>query len=544
MDAVMSGMPDAARFVVAFILVLGLIAAAALIWRRFGGSVLMTTTGARGRQPRLAVIDAAPVDGKRRLVLIRRDNTEHLLMIGGPTDIVVEPNIVRGANAGSRESRPLPTGDLPARLVDGPAWSPLGEIPRPRMTEAVETIRLEPMTVRPEPPRAETLRTEPRRPESVRTEPVRPEAVRPEPTGPDATIPEAVRLEPDRQDDGRQDDGRQEAARQDAMRQEAIRLELRQEATRRETSRQEAARQEAMRQEAMRGEDSRMEPAQLEQPRPVRERMAADSVRMSRVEPAFRPSPQPGAIEKSRSDFDEEGTRVMSFREQTPQAAEAPEPMRLAPTAPTSQAVSRTPPAPAPIEAMPASPEARRTPADPLMPAVTPIQQPVAHESDFVSPAQPQRAPPPAAPREGAFQSTGVIRESPQPRAMPARPTQTDESNLAEMAQRLEVALRRPTKPVDVSPAPPVYPVARIEPFAPPVRPSASAPPATPAPRVAASFEPPAAVPAPGARSSQPAPVSDLRADPRMRPAPEAPAPFESLEEEMANLLGRATGKT
>src|SRR5450756_2169486 len=49
----------------------------------------------------LAVIDAATVDGRRRLVLIRRDNVEHLLMIGGPTDLVVEPNIVRAV--GSRE---------------------------------------------------------------------------------------------------------------------------------------------------------------------------------------------------------------------------------------------------------------------------------------------------------------------------------------------------------------------------------------------------------------------------------------------------------
>ena len=47
------------------------------------------------------MIDAATVDGRRRLVLIRRDNIEHLLMIGGPTDLVVEPNIVRAV--GSRE---------------------------------------------------------------------------------------------------------------------------------------------------------------------------------------------------------------------------------------------------------------------------------------------------------------------------------------------------------------------------------------------------------------------------------------------------------
>src|SRR5580704_15802233 len=41
------------------------------------------------------------------LVLIRRDNIEHLLMIGGPTDVVVEPNIVRAT--GAREmARPEP----------------------------------------------------------------------------------------------------------------------------------------------------------------------------------------------------------------------------------------------------------------------------------------------------------------------------------------------------------------------------------------------------------------------------------------------------
>ena len=36
------------------------------------------------------MIDAATVDGRRRLILIRRDNTEHLMMIGGPTDVVIE----------------------------------------------------------------------------------------------------------------------------------------------------------------------------------------------------------------------------------------------------------------------------------------------------------------------------------------------------------------------------------------------------------------------------------------------------------------------
>ncbi|MBO3760660.1 flagellar biosynthetic protein FliO [Ciceribacter sp. L1K22] len=49
--------------------------------------------GGRNRQPRLQVLDAAAVDARRRLVLVRRDNIEHLIMIGGPTDIVIESGI-------------------------------------------------------------------------------------------------------------------------------------------------------------------------------------------------------------------------------------------------------------------------------------------------------------------------------------------------------------------------------------------------------------------------------------------------------------------
>ncbi len=85
---------QALTFFFAFVAVLALIGVAAWLVRRFASNRLGANTN-RGRMPRLAVIDAAAVDGRRRLVLVRRDNIEHLLMIGGPTDIVVEPNIVR-----------------------------------------------------------------------------------------------------------------------------------------------------------------------------------------------------------------------------------------------------------------------------------------------------------------------------------------------------------------------------------------------------------------------------------------------------------------
>src|SRR5690242_9210268 len=115
---------QAITFVIAFIVVLALIAGTAWLVRRFAGNRLGANAN-RGRMPRLAVIDAAAVDGRRRLVLVRRDNIEHLLMIGGPTDIVVEQNIVRAMPARDQiPSRPNVGTELPPRvaLPDAGSW--------------------------------------------------------------------------------------------------------------------------------------------------------------------------------------------------------------------------------------------------------------------------------------------------------------------------------------------------------------------------------------------------------------------------------------
>jgi len=120
--ALFGGMPFPIQFFLAFVIVLGLIAATAWAVRRFGTGRL-GGAGLRGRQPRLAVIDHASVDGRRRLILVRRDNVEHLLMIGGPTDIVVEPNIVRAVAAPREVTLPRP----PAAVETLPRAIPLPE---------------------------------------------------------------------------------------------------------------------------------------------------------------------------------------------------------------------------------------------------------------------------------------------------------------------------------------------------------------------------------------------------------------------------------
>jgi hypothetical protein len=198
-------------FILAFIVVLALIGLAAWLVRRFATNRLGTNTQ-RGRMPRLAVIDAAAVDGRRRLVLVRRDNVEHLLMIGGPTDIVVEPNIVRAA--ASRDQPPQRAGNAePPRLAPMPepaGWA--DEAPRPEMLDLPEPQIPEP----PPRPARPSFADEVRRPApalaerrsdplaSFTAEPIaprperepRPESVRPEPIRPEPMPTRLSRSEP------------------------------------------------------------------------------------------------------------------------------------------------------------------------------------------------------------------------------------------------------------------------------------------------------------------------------------------------------------
>ncbi|WP_028744621.1 flagellar biosynthetic protein FliO [Rhizobium mesoamericanum] len=69
-----------------------------VLWFMRGRAPSPFVRGGRNRQPRLQVLDAAAVDARRRLVLVRRDDVEHLIMIGGPTDIVIESRIGEAAD--------------------------------------------------------------------------------------------------------------------------------------------------------------------------------------------------------------------------------------------------------------------------------------------------------------------------------------------------------------------------------------------------------------------------------------------------------------
>jgi hypothetical protein len=200
-------------FLFAFIAVLALIGVAAWLVRRFASNRLGANPN-RGRMPRLAVIDAAAVDGRRRLVLVRRDNVEHLLMIGGPSDIVVEPNIVRATPGRDQMPRPAVSSEQPPRIAPLPdtAWSDgdgaradlrpdIFDHPEPQMPEPpprpvrpsfADEVR------RPVPPPIGERRSDPLTgfaPESLGPRPEPRAELRPEPR-PDPIPPRVSRTEP------------------------------------------------------------------------------------------------------------------------------------------------------------------------------------------------------------------------------------------------------------------------------------------------------------------------------------------------------------
>ena len=153
-------MSSTITFFFAFVAVLALIGGAAWLVRRFANNRLGANT-ARGRMPRLAVIDAAAVDGRRRLVLVRRDNIEHLLMIGGPSDVVVETNIVRAMPA--RDQIPLRPGgaEAPPRIAPLPDSAFEVEPARVDMFDHAEPAMPEPPPRPPRPSFADEARRRP-----------------------------------------------------------------------------------------------------------------------------------------------------------------------------------------------------------------------------------------------------------------------------------------------------------------------------------------------------------------------------------------------
>lgn len=81
-----------AKFVLALIFVLSLIGLMAVAARRWGLGLPQANIR-RGQPKRIGLVEVTALDAKRRLILIKRDNVEHLIILGHDGETVVETGI-------------------------------------------------------------------------------------------------------------------------------------------------------------------------------------------------------------------------------------------------------------------------------------------------------------------------------------------------------------------------------------------------------------------------------------------------------------------
>lgn len=261
--------------------------------------------GGKAREQRLLVLDAAAVDARRRLVLVRRDNTEHLIMIGGPTDVVIETGIDAQTRKSAAEIAARRAEPVVAETRREPVAEPAARQPVQARQAETPAKRVEPQAVsaagavlygdedREVPaqahPRGEAgqaadavegarrrVQAETRNDDAVEAIQLELEARKAE---------EAARVEAERVAAARRDAERAEAIRAEAARLEAERLEAaRAEAARAEAERLEAARREAARLEAERAAAARAAREKQEQERAEAARQEAERVARARAE--------------------------------------------------------------------------------------------------------------------------------------------------------------------------------------------------------------------------------------------------------------------
>lgn len=104
-----------------------------VIFRFAYGRRLRLPRNGRTRLPRLGTVDAFDLDRQRQLVIIRRDNVEHLLLIGGPNDLLIESQIIRAESREPRDFREARLRDKDAREKE-PRDAPSTPWPSPAET--------------------------------------------------------------------------------------------------------------------------------------------------------------------------------------------------------------------------------------------------------------------------------------------------------------------------------------------------------------------------------------------------------------------------
>ena len=100
----------------------------------------------RGRNRRLSVVDSLALDPKRQLLIIRRDNVEHLILTGGNQDVVIETGIEIEEAPAQPTRRPIPMVAArkpapPAKAAPAPVAPVAPAEPKAPPATAMEQLR-------------------------------------------------------------------------------------------------------------------------------------------------------------------------------------------------------------------------------------------------------------------------------------------------------------------------------------------------------------------------------------------------------------------
>lgn len=95
MDSVAGEWGALLKMIAALILVLGLMGGLALVMKKLGLSGRITAPGSKSR---LKVVESIPLDNRRRLALLQRDDVQHLVILGPNGETVIETNVPRTDN--------------------------------------------------------------------------------------------------------------------------------------------------------------------------------------------------------------------------------------------------------------------------------------------------------------------------------------------------------------------------------------------------------------------------------------------------------------
>jgi flagellar protein FliO/FliZ len=91
--------------VLIFAFISAAVVAVAVIVRNARRGSGLTTLFAPKPLKRIDIVEQAFIDAKRKLILVRRDDVEHLVMTGGPVDIVIESGIgAQSTSGGTRKA--------------------------------------------------------------------------------------------------------------------------------------------------------------------------------------------------------------------------------------------------------------------------------------------------------------------------------------------------------------------------------------------------------------------------------------------------------